>query len=365
MARYSVYFFLGARTKIPTPMSGSIYRSLCAPLLFQLDPEPAHNVALACARMAALPGAAFLLRQVVFKQPSEQLRCAVMGMQFRSPVCIAAGLDKDCVAFDALAATGAGAVELGTVTPEPQPGNPTPRMFRFSERRSLINRLGFPSCGVKEFRARLARVSRGDVKVGVNIGKNKDTPIESCEADYERCASELSELADYIAINVSSPNTPGLRALQTPEMLIKVIGAVQHGNSHRRPIAVKISPDCTPEQVDELVDCCRTAGIAGIIATNTTVTRPPGFESTEAGGLSGQLLAERSRAVVEQICARTKGTSLSVIGAGGIASAAQAESLLNVGCAAVQLYTGLVFEGPGLISEINTALANGSSRSTG
>ncbi len=334
---------------------------LLKPLVMTLDPEKAHKMALGLGSLASYPPVSWVLKSLVFQQPSAKISCSVMGLPLRSPVCIAAGLDKDCQAVEALSATGVGAIELGTVTPEPQPGNPSPRMFRFTEQRSLINRLGFPSCGLAVFKVRLGNISarqRSEIILGVNIGKNKDTPIESCESDYERCSSEIGELADYLTINVSSPNTPGLRALQTPEMLTRVIRAVQHGNKFCKPVAVKISPDCTIEQIFELVDCCIAEKISGIIATNTTLWRPEGFVSEEAGGLSGELLRDQALPTIDAVCKRARGSRLSVIGAGGVSSSLDVAKLLQLGCDAVQLYSGLVFEGPGLISRINREIGN-------
>lgn len=334
---------------------------LLRPLLMKLEPEAAHKLALELGRFAAIPGAAWVLKSLIFQQPQAQLACSVMGFKWKSPVCIAAGLDKDCQAVEALATTGVGAIELGTVTPEPQPGNPAPRMFRFFKQRSLVNRLGFPSCGVKIFKTRLSKISRStrnNVVLGVNIGKNKDTPIESCETDYEKCATAVGELADYLTINVSSPNTPGLRALQTPEMLIRVIRAVQNGNKFAKPVAVKISPDCTVEQLNELVDCCMAEKISGIIATNTTTWRPQDFSSQESGGLSGALLRDRALLTVTAVSLRARGSNLCIIGAGGVSSAQHVTDLLTLGCSAVQLYSALVFEGPGLICRINRGIGN-------
>jgi len=351
-----------------------MYKNFIAPILFQVDPERAHHLSLSWGgNLAKLPGVFSVLKNLFFTQPAAKLSCSVMGLKMKSPLMIAAGLDKDCEAFEALSATGVGAIELGTVTPEPQAGNPTPRVFRLIKERSLINRLGFPSCGLTVFRKRLERVNRRDTLVGVNIGKNKDTALESCESDYERCARETSDLADYITINVSSPNTPGLRALQTPEMLTRVIRAVQHGNKMSRPVAVKISPDCTAQQIEELVDCCLLEKIAGIIATNTTVWRPDDFAEKSAsgrqqtgiyqqtGGLSGALLAERALASISAVLkANTLNSNLeaalSVIGAGGVSSAHDARAMLSMGCAAVQLYSSLVYQGPGLIGRINEGL---------
>ncbi len=330
-----------------------------APLLFRLDPERAHHLSLSIAGLASLPllrPALVPLLRSCFRQPQPDLARTILGLRFKSPVCIAAGLDKDCEAVDALSALGIGALELGTVTPQPQDGNPKPRMFRFPGERALINRLGFPSCGVKAFKTRLERLNRSDVVIGVNIGKNKDTPIESCESDYEVCARELAPLADYLAINVSSPNTPGLRALQSPEMLQRVVAAVHSGNASKRPVLVKISPDCTVEQVREFVDCCVAAQVAGIIATNTTVWRPERFQSTETGGLSGAPLRPRADLVIQEVCRRACPAGLVVFGAGGVSNSSDVLSLIQLGCSAVQLYSSLVFEGPGLISRINRGL---------
>jgi dihydroorotate dehydrogenase len=267
-----------------------------------------------------------------------ELPIRVAGLRFPNPIGLAAGLDKDAVAVAGLFALGFGAVEIGTVTPRPQPGNPRPRVFRRTGERALINRMGFPSEGMDVVAARLERLRFRPGIVGVNVGKNKDTPLDAAADDYRAAAAALARFADYVVVNASSPNTPGLRRLQEPERLAALLA----GLDVARPTFVKIAPDLASEEIDAIVDVAIAARVAGVIATNTTVVAEP-----EAGGLSGAPLRDRSTEVVRRVARRAAGR-IAVIGVGGIATAEDAYAKIRAGASLVQVYTGFIYEGPGL-----------------
>lgn len=284
----------------------------------------------------------------------------VMGLRFPNPAGLAAGMDKSASAVDAWLACGFGFVEVGTLTPRPQPGNPTPRLFRIVERKAIINRMGFNNPGIDAAVTRLRRRS-GNGIVGVNIGKNFDTPIERAAEDYLACLRAAYEVADYVAVNISSPNTRGLRDLQAEEPVRRLIAALKaeqdslHTRSGRRvPLLVKIAPDLDPEQIDALARVFVELELDGVIATNTTVSRA-GVEdlplAREQGGLSGAPLAPRSTEVIAAFRALLP-PRIPIIGVGGILDAADAAEKLAAGASLLQVYTGLVYRGPGLISEI-------------
>ena len=324
--------------------------SLARPLLFSLDPETAHNVALRLARFSP-PRAT----------PSAPVR--VMGIDFPNPVGAAAGLDKHAEHVEALAALGFGFIELGGVTPRPQAGNPRPRLFRLREARGLINRYGLNSIGVDAFVRNLLR-ARTRAVIGVNVGKNADTPNERAAEDYERCLEALYPHVHYLTINVSSPNTKGLRDLQSNEMLTAILKAMRQKRErlrerHGRNVAlvVKISPDGDDEGLRIIADVVRRERADGIIATNTTVSRE-GVESlpqaAEAGGLSGAPLFRRSTEVLRRLAELLKG-EIPLIGGGGIMSGADARAKFDAGASLVQIYSGLVYRGPQLIPECVSA----------
>jgi len=325
-------------------MQGAGYRLVRA-LLFRLDPERAHGLALGAARFGGgVFGRLCSGRGVV----APELAREVAGIRFCNPVGLAAGFDKNGVALSFWRALGFGHVEVGTVTPRPQPGNPRPRLWRFPELGALGNRLGFPSEGAAAVAERVARAKRpGDV-VGINLGKNKETPNDQAFADYLEALEATREVADYWVVNVSSPNTPGLRELQSRLALTELLGRVREA-AGAVPLFVKLSPDLEDGALEEAAEVCQQAGCAGIIATNTTLSRPEGAEFE--GGLSGRPLAERSRAVLgllHRIC----GPDFALISAGGIDSASEARARLEAGASLVQLYSALVFEGPGLVKRI-------------
>jgi dihydroorotate dehydrogenase len=323
----------------------SVY-ALARPLLFSLDPETAHSVTLRLAHFA--PAA---------KVPSRPVKA--MGLEFANPVGMAAGLDKHAEHVDALAALGFGFLELGGVVPRPQPGNPPPRLFRLTGPRAIINRFGLNSIGVDAFAENLKRARTRSV-IGVNISKNKDTPNERAVEDYLRCLEVLFPLASYLSINVSSPNTQGLRDLQQEQFLASLLRAMRERRdalreSHGRHVALapKISPDLDEAGIRLLADIAVRSGMDGIIATNTTVSRE-GLNGErhagEAGGLSGAPLRARSTEVVRQLSRHLRG-ALPIVGVGGIMSRADALEKFEAGATLVQVYTGLVYRGPELIAE--------------
>jgi dihydroorotate dehydrogenase len=321
---------------------------LARPFLFALDPETAHRLGL---RLAGL-----LLPR--------ELRCPVraMGLEFPNPVGLAAGLDKDAAHIDALARMGFGFIEVGTVTPRPQPGNPRPRLFRIAEKKALINRFGFNNVGVDAFLQNIARTRWRGV-LGINIGRNADTPPERAAEDYELCLQKVYLAASYVAINVSSPNTPGLRALQESESLDHLLGRLsasrrQLSERHGKevPLVLKVSPDLDPGQVAAIADAVQRHRIEGVAATNTSVSRDGVAGSAhagETGGLSGAPIRGRATRVLRQLRALLPGATL--IGAGGILSGADAAEKRAAGASLVQLYTGLVYRGPGLVAECVSA----------
>jgi len=322
--------------------------SLARPFLFSLDPETAHGLTLRLAEAASL-----------VPRPAPRAPVTVMGMKFDNPVGLAAGLDKHAEHVDALAALGFGFVELGGVTPRPQPGNPRPRLFRLPEARAIINRFGLNSVGVEAFVENLKR-ARARCVIGVNIGKNRDTPNARAVDDYVHCMQALYPHAHYLAINVSSPNTKGLRDLQSREALSSLLEVLierrkalrdQHGRNVA--LVLKISPDLDDAAVADVADVTRRERPDGIIATNTTVSRagvaglPHGAEE---GGLSGAPLTVLATEVLRKLSIALKG-EIPLIGAGGVMSGADARAKFDAGASLVQIYSGLVYRGPGLIRE--------------
>lgn len=331
----------------------SLY-GLARPFFFTLDPETAHQAALRAAQLAAIGG---------FTPPRPQAPVTAMGISFPNPVGAAAGLDKHAEYIDAVTGLGVGYIELGGVTPRPQPGNPRPRLFRIPEARAIINRYGLNSIGVEAFTENLKRARR-KVPIGVNVGKNKDTPNESAVDDYLRCLDVLYPHVDYVAINVSSPNTKGLRDLQSAGALGALLSAITARRAalrdkHGRNVALvlKISPDIDDAAIGDIADVARRARLDGLIAANTTVSRegvahlPHG---NEEGGLSGAPLRARSTRVLRAFAERLKG-ELCLIGSGGIMSGADAGEKFAAGASLVQIYAGLVYRGPDLVAECVSA----------
>jgi dihydroorotate dehydrogenase len=322
--------------------------------LFALEPERAHDVALAALDRA---GPRLLHRWYGRHVPAAPVR--VLGLEFANPVGLAAGLDKNADHVDALGAIGFGSIEVGTVTPRPQDGNPRPRLFRLPAHEALINRLGFNNRGVDHLVARLERRRYRGI-VGVNIGKNRDTPLERALDDYGHCLERVHAVADYVTVNVSSPNTPGLRSLQSGDALAELLGgldAQRHSldaaAGRRVPLVVKIAPDLEPAEIDALADAALAHGIDGLIATNTRQDRSAvagEVHADEQGGLSGAPLLGPSTAVLRRLRERA-GDRLALIGVGGVLDGAGARAKLDAGADLVQLYTGLIYRGPRIVRE--------------
>jgi len=336
------------------------FYSLIRPVLFRMDAERAHEAVLTLLELAGnIPLMRSLLR-VIFAYPDPALRVRVLGLEFPNPLGLAAGFDKDGRALSGLASLGFGHIELGTVTPLAQSGNPKPRLFRLIQDQALINRMGFPNQGALQLRNRLRRGSRNGVVLGVNIGKGMNTPLEDAAADYVNLLREFHSIADYVAINISSPNTIGLRRLQARSHLETLLGILdtvradlEIKNGKRTPLLVKLSPDLSEAELEDAVGVIVSRGIDGIIATNTTIERHrlTSAARRETGGLSGFPIRARSLRVVRSIRRLTDG-SLCIVGVGGIASAADAQEMLDAGASLIQLYSGLVYRGPGLVRQI-------------
>lgn len=329
------------------------------PWFFRLPPERAHALTLGLVRLAGgLPLVPGLLDRCC-SGPNRPVQ--VFGLTFRNPVGLAAGYDKDARGWRGLAHLGFGHIEIGTVTPRPQPGNPPPRLFRLVEDQALINRMGFPGRGGRFVARQLSHARPAGLVLGVNIGKNKDTALDDAAQDYILLLRQFAHLADYLAINVSSPNTVGLRHLQGRQALEALLGALaqerrdllaQHPSLHL-PLLVKLAPDLDEGELEDALEVILAAGMDGVIATNTTLTRD-GLRSpliNETGGLSGAPLFMKSLRLVHQIWQLTGG-SLPVIGVGGIHNADTAQAMLDAGASLVQVYTGLVYRGPGLVRDI-------------
>jgi dihydroorotate dehydrogenase len=344
------------------------YQSVIRPILFLTDPEIIHhrvfkwlNFFLAIAPIAFITKKFFVLRH-----PS--LRRNVFGIDFPNPVGLAAGFDKDALLFDELGMLGFGFVEIGTITPEPQPGNPKPRMFRLPKDKALINRMGFNNRGATAAEQRLKK-RKSTVVIGGNIGKNKTTENDKATDDYVKCFNKLFNVVDYFVVNVSSPNTPGLRSLQEKIPLLALLLRLQKENDilsngrKRKPLLLKIAPDLSDEQLDDIISVVEDAQLHGVIATNTTIDRSNlltdknTIQQIGAGGLSGKPLTNRSTEVIRYLVQNRK-NSFAIIGVGGIHSVQDALDKLDAGADLIQLYTGFIYEGPGLVRDINRELIN-------
>lgn len=340
-----------------------MYRFLLKPILFLLSPEKAHNLTFGLLKwMLKIPGMKVLFHRIfVYNDPL--LEREVFGLKFKNPVGLAAGLDKDAKLVNELACLGFGFIEIGTVTPLPQPGNPRPRLFRLPKDEGLINRMGFNNEGAEAAALRLKK-ARPNIIIGGNIGKNKATLNEHAESDYEKSFNLLFDIVDYFVINVSSPNTPNLRALQEKEPLKKLLLNIKRLNQEKpisKPILLKIAPDLNNGQLDDIVAIVLETEIDGVIAANTTISRQDlstaesEIEAIGAGGLSGKPLRNRSTEVIRYIHQHAKG-AFPIIGVGGIHSPEDALEKLEAGASLVQLYTGFIYEGPSLIKRINKAI---------
>jgi dihydroorotate dehydrogenase len=329
------------------------------PLLFRMDAERAHHLTLTSLQASLISG----LSRLFAKPPHCQTR-RVMGLDFPNPVGLAAGLDKNGAYIDALAALGFGFIEIGTVTPRPQPGNPKPRLFRIPQARGVINRFGFNNDGVDALIENVKRAQYQGI-LGINIGKNFDTPIEQATDDYLISLRKVYPYASYVTVNISSPNTKNLRQLQDKEALEGLLHALKNeqktlADIHQKyvPIALKIAPDLAPEQIQEIAELLLKYRLDAVIATNTTLSRE-GVEGLpnagETGGLSGAPVREKSTAVIAQL-AKALGSEIPIIGVGGILSGEDAQEKIRAGASLVQLYSGLVYRGPELVSEACAAL---------
>ena len=339
-----------------------MYRYL-RPLLFSLDAESAHNLVLNLIRFSAfIPGLRDTVRSI-YQTPD--IPVDAFGLRFKNPVGLAAGFDKDGIGWRGLALLGFGHIELGTVTPRPQPGNARPRIFRSVDEEGLINRMGFPGRGANYLDSQLLGKEHGNLILGVNIGKNTDTPLDSAVDDYRSLIDRFAEPADYLVINISSPNTIGLRRLQARRMLDELLAALAAARQEHEiqlkkkiPLLVKLSPDLTEVELIDAVEIIMHYELDGIVATNTTIN--PGlvahYGSYGSGGISGKPLINLSTEIVSKIAAYSKG-NLPIIGVGGIADASEARSMLDAGAALIQVYTGLVYQGPGLVKTILEGLA--------
>lgn len=332
-----------------------MYKSLIRPILFGFDPEEIHHFSFSSIRFInKIPGVSSLIRSM-YHVNDKRLERDVFGLKFKNPVGLAAGFDKDAKLYNELSNFGFGFIEIGTLTPKAQDGNPKKRLFRLLEDSAIINRMGFNNGGVLEAVERLKK-NKG-VLIGGNIGKNKVTPNEEAVKDYEICFEALYDYVDYFVVNVSSPNTPGLRELQDKEPLTKLLMVLQNMNQQKpkqKPILLKIAPDLTDDQLLDIIEIVKDSKIAGVIATNTTISRE-GLQSAnkvETGGLSGKPLTKRSTEVIRFLSEKSN-KAFPIIGVGGIHTAEDALEKLEAGASLVQLYTGFIYEGPALVKAIN------------
>lgn len=332
-----------------------MYKQLLKPILFAIDPEKAHYLTFSAVRyLHKIPGVVAIIKSL-YEVNDSHLEREVFGLKFKNPVGLAAGFDKDAKLYQELSSFGFGFIEIGTLTPQPQDGNPKKRLFRLKKDSAIINRMGFNNGGVYEAAIRL-RKNKG-VLIGGNIGKNKITPNEDAVLDYEICFNALYDVVDYFVVNVSSPNTPNLRALQDKEPLTALLQALQNKNSKLqkpKPILLKIAPDLTDEQLLDIIDIVAETKIAGVIATNTTISRDnlKSDEQSEMGGLSGKPLTKRSTEVIRFLSEKSN-KAFPIIGVGGIHSPEDAIEKLEAGASLIQLYTGFIYEGPKLVKDIN------------
>ncbi len=340
-----------------------MYQRTLLPIFARVDAETVHDWTIRLLALASRASALLPLARPFFEWNDPRLQVDLWGLHFRNPLGVAAGLDKNGHAVPALLHIGWGHVEVGTVTPLPQPGNPRPRVFRLAADGALINRMGFPGEGADAVCEHLGRQYHGSGIVGINVGANKQSvEAGTAAADYVRVFERLYDLADYVTINVSSPNTMRLRELQGRQALGALIGQMAGSRDRmpvRKPLLVKLAPDLSPAEIDDIVEICLSGKVDGIVATNTTVGRPSGLRGehrAEAGGLSGRPLRERATDIVRYIYRSTHG-GLPIVGVGGIFTAEDAFEKLAAGANLVQMYTGFIYEGPAVARRINRALA--------
>lgn len=339
-----------------------MYKLFIRPLLFLFDPESVHYFTFGLIRYVnKIPFVPSIIR-FIYSDDNKNIEREVFGLKFKSPVGLAAGFDKDAKLYNELSDFGFGFVEIGTLTPKPQPGNPKKRLFRLKSDQAIINRMGFNNSGVEEAINRLKQ-NKG-VLIGGNIGKNKITPNDEAVNDYVICFNALFDYVDYFVVNVSSPNTPNLRALQDKEPLTNLLNTLQNLNNkkdHPKPILLKIAPDLSNDQLLDIIEIVTITKTAGVIATNTTISREnlSSKNKKEQGGLSGKPLKERSTEVIRFLSEKSK-KAFPIIGVGGIHSVDDAIEKLDAGADLIQLYTGFIYEGPKLIKDINKALLKSS-----
>lgn len=342
-----------------------MYKHILRPLLFQFDPEKIHHFTFGAIKTVFKIPFLTTIVEKIYTISSPNLERKVMGLSFPNPVGLAAGFDKDAKIGTDWRHFGFGFVEIGTITPRPQAGNPKKRLFRLPKDQAVINRMGFNNEGADIAAQRLAKMDRKGIILGANIGKNKDTPNEKATDDYLICFEKLFPFVDYFVVNVSSPNTPNLRALQEKEPLTDLLLALRKKNEtfpNPKPILLKIAPDLTDSQLDDIVEVVQNAGIQGVIATNTTISREnlksdsSQVSAIGAGGLSGKPLTHRATEVIAYLHQKSNGTFV-IIGVGGIMSAEDAQAKLAAGASLVQLYTGFIYEGPHLVKAILKLLA--------
>ncbi|PLS69776.1 MAG: dihydroorotate dehydrogenase (quinone) [Cyanobacteria bacterium M5B4] len=339
-----------------------MYKSFLLPIFFRFDPEQTHDMAMTIAKGLCHYPAILDRLSSVFHYEHPYLRQNVMGIEFRNPLGLAAGFDKNAEAIPLWQTLGFGFAEVGTITPLPQPGNPQPRLFRLVQDQAILNRMGFNNDGAETIAGRILSQNNNDRSfvVGINLGKQKETPIDQAHGDYLHSFRLLKDKGDYFVINVSSPNTPNLRDLQAVSHLDRILSCLQAENEQHKPILVKIAPDLKDEDILAIVDLCLNHSVSGIIATNTTISRDH-VQTTvlsngkrpeeEPGGISGAPLKNRSSHIIRLIWRHSLG-KIPIVGVGGISSAADAWEKLTAGASLLQVYTGLIYQGPGLITEI-------------
>lgn len=334
--------------------------------MFKLSPEKAHHFSMSAFQRICAVAVTRSMAEKTFQLKDDRLQKDVFGLHFDNPVGLAAGFDKNALYLRELEVLGFGFMEIGTVTPKPQPGNDAPRLFRLPMDKALLNRMGFNNDGVEVVRQRLEKWRNGygrdsHLIIGGNIGKNKITPNENAYSDYEICFQSLFDTVDYFVVNVSSPNTPGLRALQEKDALLKIMGELQNINQGKpkpKPLLLKIAPDLTTAQLDDIVEIAKEVQLSGIVATNTTISRAElktpnaQVEAMGAGGISGYPVKEKSSAVLKYIAQDLKEAGIPIIASGGIFTGRDAKEKLHLGASLVQVWTGFIYEGPMIAKNI-------------
>jgi dihydroorotate dehydrogenase len=341
-----------------------MYKSLLRPLVFKFDSEDIHDYTIAAVSIAERCNIPRLLNQIPLSINDNRLNVKVGSLNFSNPIGLAAGFDKQAVGYSFFESLGFGCIEVGTITSRAQPGNPKPRIFRLEADEAIINRMGFPSLGIQGLIPRLKKISsitNRRASLGINIGKAKDIPLDEAAVDYQNLTNAVAAYADYIAINVSSPNTPDLRKLQQPERLKEIFSLVRQ-SACGKPIFVKLAPDIEEDDLTQIINTCKESKIDGLIATNTTITRPSTLKSdqsliAETGGLSGRPLTQKAVDFVSKVHIQSE-SAFPIIGVGGIFNYQDVLNMMKAGASAVQVYTGLIYEGPFIARTICQELVN-------